>query len=356
MKISIGTNIKQGPWGGGNLFAINLINYLKKNNHEVVNNLDDNDIDLILITEPRKTSESSAFTHIDVMEYLTYIKRDTLVVHRINECDERKNTNFVNQYLVNANKVSDHTVFVSTWIKNLYLNQGISKKEMSVILAGADRSIFNPENFQSWDSLGPLKIVTHHWGANWNKGFEIYQQLDKMLENPEWKAKFEFQYIGNLPPKFKFNNSTHTKPLSGIAMAQEIKKNHLYLTASLNEPSGNHHIEAAQCGLPLLYINSGGIPEYCEGYGIEFNNLNFQEKLLEAFNSYEAIRDKVLLYKRDSDLMSKKYEELFLELLDNKKSVISKRDTIYKGNKFRKNLFFLKRRINSLKNAENNKN
>ena len=31
MKISIGTNIKQGPWGGGNLFAINLINYLKKN-------------------------------------------------------------------------------------------------------------------------------------------------------------------------------------------------------------------------------------------------------------------------------------------------------------------------------------
>ena len=54
--------------------------------------------------------------------------------------------------------------------------------------------------------------------------------------------------------------------------------------------------------------------------------------------------------------MSKKYEELFLKLLDNKKSVLSKRDTIYKGNKFRKNLFFLKRRIKSLKNAENNKN
>ena len=28
MKISIGTNIKDGPWGGGNLFAINLKNYL----------------------------------------------------------------------------------------------------------------------------------------------------------------------------------------------------------------------------------------------------------------------------------------------------------------------------------------
>ena len=27
MKISIGTNIKNGPWGGGNLFAINLSNF-----------------------------------------------------------------------------------------------------------------------------------------------------------------------------------------------------------------------------------------------------------------------------------------------------------------------------------------
>ena len=29
MKISIGSKIIQGPWGGGNLFAINLSNYLK---------------------------------------------------------------------------------------------------------------------------------------------------------------------------------------------------------------------------------------------------------------------------------------------------------------------------------------
>ena len=67
MKISIGTNIKEGPWGGGNLFAINLRNYLLNKNHDVVTNLFDNDIDLILLTEPRKTSESSAFTHIPIL-------------------------------------------------------------------------------------------------------------------------------------------------------------------------------------------------------------------------------------------------------------------------------------------------
>ena len=37
MKVSIGTKIKEGPWGGGNLFAINLKNYLESNGIEVVN-------------------------------------------------------------------------------------------------------------------------------------------------------------------------------------------------------------------------------------------------------------------------------------------------------------------------------
>ena len=46
MKISIGTNVKDGPWGGGNLFAINLTNYLHSEGHEVVSNLKDDDIDI----------------------------------------------------------------------------------------------------------------------------------------------------------------------------------------------------------------------------------------------------------------------------------------------------------------------
>ena len=83
MKFSIGTNIKEGPWGGGNLFAINLKNHLESNGHTIINHLLDDDIDIILITEPRRTSESSAFTHIEVKRYLTYVNSKTIVFHRI---------------------------------------------------------------------------------------------------------------------------------------------------------------------------------------------------------------------------------------------------------------------------------
>ena len=54
MKISIGYELIDGPWGGGNSFAIQLKNYMEKNDIQVVNTLKDEDIDIILLTEPRR--------------------------------------------------------------------------------------------------------------------------------------------------------------------------------------------------------------------------------------------------------------------------------------------------------------
>jgi|TARA_Y100000389_G_scaffold41049_1_gene35662 glycosyltransferase involved in cell wall biosynthesis len=325
MKVSIGTNIKDGPWGGGNLFAINLKNYLESKGIQVVNNLDTDDIDIILITEPRKTSESSAFTHTDVLKYLSFKNENALVVHRINECDERKGTKYVNKYLIDANKVADATVFVSTWIKNLYINQGITSKYNKVILSGANSSIFNKDNFVPYSKGGKVKIVTHHWGANWNKGFDIYKKLDLMLEEEYWSNQIEFTYVGNLPKNFNFKNTKVVSPLSGNNLSKEIKKHNLYLTASLNEPSGNHHIEAAQCGLPLLYIDSGGIPEYCQDYGLGFVASNFEDKLSKIIGNYQHYLDLVNNYPLDADIMSKNYLSLFLELINSKDTFLNQR-------------------------------
>src|SRR6056300_1396254 len=291
MKVSIGTNIKEGPWGGGNLFAINLKNYLEKHGHTVIHDLKDNDIDLILITEPRKTSESSAFTHVEVLKYLSYVKEDAMVVHRINECDERKNTNYVNKYLINVNQIADQTVFVSKWLKQLYESQGINLRNNNVIMAGANRNIFNNQNFIPYEKGEKIKIVTHHWGANWNKGLDSYVIVDNLIAEKKWKDRIEFTYIGNLPNKFSFKNVKVISTISGKDLAKEIKKNNLYITGSINEPSGNHHIEAAQCGLPLLYIDSGGIPEYCNTFGIMYNLNNLEQKLEEIINSYKNFED-----------------------------------------------------------------
>lgn len=345
MKVSIGTNIKDGPWGGGNLFAINLKNHLYSKGFEVVNNLDDDDIDIILITEPRRTSESSAFTHIDVQKYLKFINSETLVMHRINECDERKNTNYLNKYMINANKVADYTVFVSTWLKNLYENQGINTKNNHVVLAGANKEIFNNKNYVPWDGSEEMRIVTHHWGANWNKGFDVYTKLDKLISSKKWQNKISFTYIGNLPKNFKFENTKVIKPLSGENLAEAIKKNHIYLTASLNEPSGNHHIEGAQCGLPLLYIDSGGIPEYCSGFGEVFDKYNFEQKLEKLIHEYPESVENMKNYPNNSFIMCTEFENFFIEMMDNKEKLLEQRNQNIKIGTLERFLYKLKRRI-----------
>lgn len=345
MKISIGTKIKEGPWGGGNLFAKNLKSYLIQRGHRVVHDLLEDDIDIILITEPRKTSESSSYTHWDVQKYISYINKEAIVVHRINECDERKDTNYVNHYMKSVNEIANHTVYVSSWIQKLYEQQGLLFNKSTVILAGADKKIFNNKGFKPWREGEKLKIVTHHWGSNWKKGFDVYQFLDELVTSPKWKDKIEFSYIGNVPKNFTFKNSTLIPPLSGFELANKIKENHLYITASRNEPSGNHHIEAAQCGLPLLFINSGGIPEYCFKYGVEFDKDNFEEKLSEVYKDYKRYLKKIETYPNNSEKMSQDYLMLFNSLIENKDQIVGNRKL---NNKiFEKYLYLLRRKQNS---------
>ncbi len=146
-----------------------------------------------------------------------------------------------------------------------------------------------------------------------------------MLGDKRWKNKIEFTYIGNLPKNYKFKNSKHISPLSGQTLAKEIKKSHIYLTGSLNEPSGNHHIEGAQCGLPVMYIDSGGTTEYCKNYGVEYDANNFESKLEMAIHNYDNLSSKVLDYPFNSERMSKNYLDLFENLFSKKDQVISNR-------------------------------
>ena len=331
MKISIGAFIKEGPWGGGNLFFKNLKEHLEGNGHHVINHLFDHDIDLILLTDPRKKSESSSYTDKEILKYKKYINPNVKVVHRINECDERKDTKGLNQFLFKANECSDATVFVSNWIKDLYENHGFNTSNPHVIMSGSNAKIFNFNNKNVWNKNEKIKIITHHWSDNWNKGFDIYQRLDSLLNEPKYSENFEFVYIGNIPNNFSFQNTKVIDPLAGPPLAEELRKCDLYLTASRNEPSGNHHIEGALCGLPILYINSGALPEYCNGYGIGFDVENFETKLFEIKDSYHFIKEQMINYPYKSEKMCEEYENLFLEII--------KENIQVRNNKISKNYF-----------------
>ena len=323
MKIALGYHIQRGAWGGGNQFAKSVVRVLEGAGHKVVYSLDEEDIDIILLTETRRRSPSAAFTAAKVIRYIIFKNTNALVIQRINECDERKNSSYMNSLLKRANYIADHTVFVGSWLKDLPLWREGSH---SVILNGADQSIFKASGRSYWDRTQPMQLVTHHWGAHWMKGFDVYLHIDRLLSKKRWREKIDFTYIGNLPRDITFKNVRHISPKSGAELAMELAKNHAYLTASMNEPGPMHPVEAALCGLPLIYRSSGSLPEYCNGYGIEYNGPDDVEAAIDRMLvEYEIWSDAVKSYPNTADRMGQGYVKMFEELLLNRTKIVSRR-------------------------------
>ncbi len=339
MKIAIGFNITEGSWGGGNQFANSLSRAAISKGHTITNELKEVDIDIILLTDPRNFNYGVAFGSLEILFYLLFKNKNTVVVHRINECDERKNTRHMNSFLRWANYLSDHNVFISHWLTNLNIYE--KNKPYTVILNGADEKVFNDSENKLWVKGEPLKIVTHHWSSNKMKGFDVYKKLDELILSEEWKGKIEFTYIGNIPKGFNFKNTKVIKPINGKKLARELSRHHVYITASNNEPAGMHHIEAVLTGLPVIYKNSGALPEYCKNFGVSFDLLEFIPALDKMFQNYFSYKENLKNYSNTASKMSDEYLNLFKKLIDNKDQIVLNRRIFRSPFYLLKNFIFL---------------
>ena len=306
---------REAPWGGGNQFGAALVCALNEAGDEVVHDLSSPEIDLILLTEPRSELRTSTYTDVEIMQYLRQVNPRALVVHRVNECDERKNSTGTNAVLRRANLCADHTVFVSAWLRGLHRRQGMRGRSNCVILNGSDRHVFNPEGHRRWGHEGPLKLVTHHWSTSPEKGFDIYRKLDAMIGMPEHGESLAFTYVGNVPEGLRFEHSTVRGAMHGSDLADALRANHVYVTGSRNEPGSNHQNEGANCGLPLLYLDSASMSEYGKGFGVAFTAETFEQGLAEMVRTYDCWAEKMPAYPHTAARMCAEYRSLFAELV-----------------------------------------
>ncbi len=325
MKVAIGYRVQNGPWGGGNRFVEALVEALSDAGHVSVETLEDADIDIILMIDPRRRNPAVSFTPGAVRRYLKGRNGKALVVHRINECDERKATLSMNARLRLANACADHTVFIATWLKGLAVWRPQDAKGHSVILNGGDVRVFHANGARVWDGREPLRLVTHHWGGNWMKGFDVYSRIDRMLGEGGWCERIEFTYIGNLPPGFAFAHARHLAPMTGHELARELRRHHVYLTASINEPAGMHHVEGALCGLPLIFRNSGALTEYCTGFGERFDNDHFEPALGCMMDGYDRWKTAMESYPHVAERMTGAYIALFEKLSADRDEIVAQR-------------------------------
>lgn len=315
-------NLRTGPYGGGNQFGQSLTQFLYHQGIEVVHELVAHDIDVILVTETRRWLDICAFDMAEAVQYRSRHPR-TAVVLRINECDERKDNRFklLNRLLLASAKSADHVVYISQWLQDLFATQLAPIRERSsVIRNGGDTSLFNRQGFTPWSGVGTLKLVTHHWGGHWNKGFDVYTYLDRLIGG-SLRGRFEFTYIGNLPAGVRLHNSTVLSPTSGPALAALLKRHHAYITASINEPAGMHHVEAALCNLPIIYRVSGALPEYCKTIGVPLHTPDDVLGALDLLRQrYSRLVQNATRYENTADHMAEQYVGLFSRIQPRTKS------------------------------------
>lgn len=317
MRISVSIGDPKRQPDGLNSFITGFTKYLESLGHTILYDLTTPPVDLIFLTH----SSQDIISH-QLNSLKKYLSRhnDALIVHRINICDEHIGYKNENEKVLEINNFAGYTVFISSFLRDLYAGQGFDKsKAHSVILNGADEHLFNPYGRSDWKQDERLRVITHHWSSAYTKGFDIYERFDLLLGMEPFSDLFEFTFVGNMPKGLHFKNTKVVSPLYGNELANAIRMNHIYLTASRNEAAGMHHIEGMCCGLPVLYLNSGALPEYCCKFGIEFNLVNFEEKLLKMRESYHTLRERVLSVPYKANWTASQYETLFCKLLRERK-------------------------------------
>lgn len=291
-RIAVNMKPIKGPWGGSSVFVSQMTEYLKDRNYRVQFNLRGN-VDVIILIDPRDDLQSKAF---GMQEIIAYQKSNPQVIllHRINECDKRKSSSFMDDFLKKANIYADHTVFISEWLRDYHAELWFDKnnKPSTVVYNGADPGIFYPRGKVYEEGKEPFRIATHHWSDNPMKGFDVYKQVDELIGQGEL-PDVELWVIGRWPKEIKWKKARTFPATSGKDLADLLRQCHAYITASLWEPCGMHHIEGAQCGLPLIYHeDGGGIVEAGRKYGVGFTT-NVKFAINETMARYNELKRKL---------------------------------------------------------------
>lgn len=194
-----------------------------------------------------------------------------------------------NIYKVNR-KYADKTIFQSRYSLEKHLELGMNFQTPVIIMNAADPHIFHPLGRVKFSANRKIRLIASSWSDNPNKGALVYQWLDEHLD---W-SRFEMAFVGRSQSKFK--NINMVPAVDSHRMAKLFREYDIYITASRNDPCSNSLIEALTCGLPSVYLQSGGHPEIVGQAGAGFESAEQIPDLLEQIaEDYELIQSRISL-------------------------------------------------------------
>jgi len=311
-RIAISMEPTHSSWGGASPFVTQLASLLRRRGWRIQYSLSPVP-DVVLVIDPRSDHPKKKFGLRELREFRK-THRHVPIVHRINECDQRKGTRDIDELLRETNELVDHTVFISYWLRDYFAVRWFDiARPHSCIYNGADPAVYHPFGAAPPKSGHPLRVVTHHWSDNILKGFDVYEKVDHLIAEGQLTG-FQLVVVGQWPSSIQWRSAELHGPCTGRSLADKLRSCHIYLTASKWEPCGMHHVEGAQCGLPLVYHeDGGGIVEAGKKYGVGYRD-DPSHALCEIAAEWPEFRRRVLNAMPSGDRMVLDYADICTKL------------------------------------------
>ncbi len=138
----------------------------------------------------------------------------------------------------------------------MYRSIGIELVEPRVIYNAVDPVDLPPRRDASRSTASrPIRLICSSWSDNPRKGAPTYRWLEDHLD---WD-RFEFTFVGNTPTPFE--RIRHLPPLPSSELADVLRQHDIFVTATEHDAYSNALVEALSCGLPAVYLDSGGSRE-----------------------------------------------------------------------------------------------
>lgn len=276
-EIAIAHRFQRPPYGGSNQFLLALRGELRRSGYRVVPNR---------IT--RRTSACLLNAFLFDERVLAHADRERVrVVHRVDGPVGvyRGFDDGTDRRIVELNERFAHaTVLQSRYSLDATRALGIELRAPTVIHNAVDPEIFHPAAGRRAVEERPLRLIATSWSDNPNKGADTLAWLDEHLD---W-SRYECTFVGRIG--IPLRNIRIVPPLASRELAGALRAHDVYLAPSRNDPCSNALLEGLACGLPAVFLESGGHPELVGDGGLGYREPADIPALLERLQREYADR------------------------------------------------------------------
>lgn len=161
-------------------------------------------------------------------------------------------------------RLADATIAISQSTIEMYRSIGVELIAPRVIYNGCDPAIFNSAGRRPFDRDRKTRLVAVSWSDNPRKGGPIFRWLESALD---WD-RYEFTFVGNVDRPLE--RARLIPPVPSAELAAVLREHDVFVTATENDAYSNALVEALSCGLPAIYLDSGGSKEAVGEAGFGF--------------------------------------------------------------------------------------